>query len=40
MIKNLIFSFIEKIIKRPKLVIIVAVLIGLSPLFINALKKL
>jgi hypothetical protein len=40
MIKNLIFNFIDKIIKRPKLVIIVAVLIALSPLLINALKKL
>jgi hypothetical protein len=40
MIKNLIFSFIDKIIKRLKLVIIVAVLISLSPLLINTLKKL
>jgi hypothetical protein len=38
MIKKDIFKIIDYIIKRPKTVVIVLVLIALSPLFINLIK--
>jgi hypothetical protein len=38
MIKKSIFKIIDYIIKRPKTVVIVLVLIALSPLFINLIK--
>ena len=38
MIKNLIFSFIDKIIKKPKTVVIILVLIALSPMIIKLIK--
>ncbi|CAN1594055.1 hypothetical protein MCEMKE138_00323 [Candidatus Pelagibacterales bacterium] len=38
MIKKDLFKIIDYIIKRPKTVVIVLVLIALSPLFINLIK--
>ena len=39
MIKKDLFKIIDYIIKRPKTVVIILVLIALSPLFINLIKK-
>ena len=38
MIKKDLFKIIDYIIKRPKMVVLILVLIALSPLFINLLK--
>jgi hypothetical protein len=38
MIKKDLFKIIDYIIKRPKTVVIILVLIALSPLFINIIK--
>ena len=38
MIKKNLFKIIDCIIKRPKTVVIILVLIALSPLFINLIK--
>jgi hypothetical protein len=38
MIKKDLFKIIDYIIKRPKAVVIILVLIALSPLFINLIK--
>ena len=38
MIKKNLFKIIDYIIKRPKTVVIILVLIALSPLFINLIK--